>query len=276
MESSITVSTDREVASLRPSPDGKVVWAVVEGCPGLRVRVTAGRKGASKAFCYRYRAPDGRQEMKVIGHYQIPGFGLREARAQWRELREIRETHGYVKTYVAQERAQNVAAIEATTKQTDRDAYTVAVLAREFVDFQSAKIKTWRETQRNLNVYVLPEIGDRPANGVRRKDVLEILDGLTRKGNTVTANRVLAAARAMFNWAIQREKAAIESNPCIAIKPQKEQARERALSDVELRRLLVNAPDSTLTSDERDLLDFILLTACRLSEATGARLTAPG
>ena len=108
---------------------------------------------------------------------------------------------------------------------------------------------------------------------IRRRDVLEILDGLTRKGNLVTANRVLAAVRAMFNFAIQREKSDIEANPCTAIKPQREQARERSLSDVELRRLLVNAPDSTLTSDERDVLEFILLTACRVSEAAGARLS---
>ena len=95
MKASLVVSTDREIAALKPDPDGRVIWAVVESCPGLRVKVTQGRKGASKAFCYRYKTPDDRLELKVIGQYQIPGFGLKEARATWRELREIRETHGY-------------------------------------------------------------------------------------------------------------------------------------------------------------------------------------
>lgn len=85
--------------------------------------------------------------------------------------------------------------------------------AREFVDFQSTQIKTWRELQRNLNVYVIPKIRNRPAHSVRRKDVLGSLDGLTREGHPATANRVLVAVRAAYNWAIQREKHEIVVNP---------------------------------------------------------------
>ena len=88
----------------------------------------------------------------------------------------------------------------------------------------------------------------------------------------MTANRVLAAVSKMFNWAVQRDQLGVEFNPCASIEKQKEQSRERFLSDVELRRLFVRLPDSTLNHDERDLLEFILLTGCRLSEAVGARL----
>lgn len=195
---------------------------------------------------------------------------MKDARTRWRELRKIRKTHGFVKEVLAQERAANVAAIEATTTQTERDKYTVAKLAEEFVEHQSTRIKTWRKTQSNLQVYVLPHLADRPAHAVRRRDVLDVLDALTRDGKKVTANRVLAALRAMYTWAIQREKHGIEANPCAAIKPPKERARERALSDVELRRLFANLPATSLGDDERDLLTFILLTGCRLSEAAGA------
>lgn len=268
MKDSKSVSTDREIAGLKAT--ARPYWVTVTGYPGLRIKVSEGRKGTARAFAYRYKAPDGRQELKMIGRYDPPHFGLAEAREKWRELRGIREQHGYVKAVLAQERAANVAAIQADATQSARDTYTVATLAGEFVEHQSARIKTWRKTQSNLSVYVLPHLGDRPAHAVRRRDVLEVLDALTRKRNGVTANRVLAAVRAMYNWAIQREKHGIESNPCTAIKPQREQPRERMLSDVELRRLLANMP-AALQDDERDLLTFILLTGCRLSEAAAAR-----
>lgn len=268
MRDSKSISTDREIAGLKAT--ARPYWVTVTGYPGLRIKVSEGRKGTARAFAYRYKAPDGRQELKMIGRYDPPRFGLAEARETWRELRGIREQHGYVKAVLAQERAANVAAIEATTTQTERDAYTVAKLAGEFVEHQSKRIKTWRKTQSNLQVYALPRLGDRPAHAVRRRDVLEVLDALTQDGKKVTANRVLAALRAMYNWAIQREKHGIESNPCTAIKPPKERARERTLSDVELRRLFANLPATSLGDDERDLLTFILLTGCRLSEAAGA------
>jgi len=112
-----------------------------------------------------------------------------------------------------------------------------------------------------------------PAADVRRKDVMPVLDTLRREDKTVTSNRVLAAIRAMYNWAIQRETHDIEHNPCIGIKPKKESARERFLADAELTRLFKNMGKTALTADECDLIEFILLTGCRLSEAAGAPLS---
>ena len=44
MKASLVVSTDREIAALKPDPDGRVIWAVVESCPGLRVKVGCRRR----------------------------------------------------------------------------------------------------------------------------------------------------------------------------------------------------------------------------------------
>jgi len=262
-----SVSTDRQVAALKPA--AVRYFRTVAGCPGLRIAVS---RSGQRTFFYRTRLEDGRLQQQKIGQYHPQEFGLREARARWRELRDIRETHGVVREKIKSDRAKRRAELLAAAATTERDAYTVRVLAQEFIDHQSATIKTWRKTRSNLDVYVLPHIGERPAHSIRRADVLAILDTLARAGLIVTSNRVLAAVRAMFNWAIQREKPGIEANPCTAIKPQKEHGRERALSDVELRRLYTNMPDSTLTADERDLIEFILLTGCRLTEACAAPL----
>lgn len=264
------ISTDKQLGALKP--EARPYFATVDGCPGLRVKVAESAKGTLRTFLYRYRAPDGRLEQKSIGHYDPPHFGLKDARERWRAFKDIRETHGHVREYVEQERAKNVAELKAAAQATERDGYTVAKLARDFVDHQSGRIATWKKTDANLRNYVLPHIGDLPAHAVRRRDVLAILDGLVRTDLTVTANRVLAAIRAMFNWAIQHEKHGLEMNPCVGIKPSKEVPRERVLGDVELRRLLLALPDSPLTLDERDLLEFLLLTACRLSEAAAAPL----
>lgn len=270
MGTKTSVSTDRQIAALKARD--AVYWVTVESHPGLRVKVTKGRTGTTRTFAYRYRAPDGRQELKMIGAYEPPHFGLAEARAKWRELRDIRAQHGYVKAVLEQERAANVAAIEATTAQGARDAYTVRKLAEAFVDHQSTQIKTWKKTKANLDLYVLPELGDVPAGEVSRKDVTAVLDTLRRAGKNTTANRTLAALRAAYNWAIEREKPGIEFNPCAAVKPTRETPRERRLSDVEIARVFKHFPDTDLTDDERDLLEFILLTACRLSEAAGASM----
>ena len=264
------ITNDRQIQSLKA--EAKPYFVAVSQCPGLRIKVHKGPAALVRTFLYRYRTPDGKLEQKVIGKYQPPQFGLQEARAKWREYRDIREEYGSVRKQVAVTQAENFAKLRATLEQSEKDTFTVAKLAREFIDFQSARIKTWRKTESNLNAYVIPHLGMLPAHGIRRSDVTDVLDKLTGRGLNVTANRVLAAVSKMFNWAVQRDKPGIEFNPCASIEKQKEQSRERFLSDVELRRLFVHLPDSTLKHDERDLLEFILLTGCRLSEAVGARV----
>lgn len=67
--------------------------------------------------------------------------------------------------------------------------------------------------------------------------MLEILDDAIDRGANYRANRILAALRKLFNWCVER--GILESNPVWRVKaPTKEIARDRVLSDLELRRII--------------------------------------
>ena len=96
------------------------------------------------------------------------------------------------------------------------------------------------ETRRNFENHVLPAWKGRAFGSISRRDVITMLDGVAagssgklRKGGPIAANRVLAATRAMFSWAIRRD--IVQVNPCSLVElPGQETKRQRTLLDAEL------------------------------------------
>ena len=271
------IPTDKQIAALKPDP--KVYEVAIAGSPGLRVVVAPkvaeqGARRATKTFYYRYRKPKeiskdkvrGDLENMVIGTYPHP-MSLADAGDEWERLRDVKKSHGLPKAHEAKQRAENLETLTAAAVKQGDDAYTVAVLVSEFATYQAGKIRSWAEQERCLKKYVVPTLGEHAARCVRRGAVTEVLDALRAEDKNVQANRVLAHLRSAYNWALEREKGGIQLNPCTGIKKAKETARERVLENTEIRQLLKNLPDSTLTTAEQDLLRFILLTGARLSEA---------
>jgi integrase len=95
---------------------------------------------------------------------------------------------------------------------------------------------TAKEVSRILNVNALPVWRGRNIHNITRSDIIELLDEMIDRGASVSANRTLAVVRRMFNWCIERNL--ITSSPCERISaPTTEKARDRILSDEELRAL---------------------------------------
>ena len=123
------------------------------------------------------------------------------------------------------------------------------------------------ETERLLKVEVLPHMGERPVSSVLRSEVVSLLDRLAA-GKPVLANRVLAALRAMFNWAVRRDMLVV--SPCAGLQPPgKETARDRVLSDEEVSLIwggcdAVGPPYGTLVK-------LLLVTGQRLNEVAQMR-----
>jgi integrase len=108
-----------------------------------------------------------------------------------------------------------------------------------------------QETRRNFDLHVLPKWKDRAIGSITRRDVIELLDGIVdggakvkdaegktkvTRGGPIAANRVLAAVRALFNWALRRGM--IETTPAALVeRPGEETRRERTLSADELRAI---------------------------------------
>jgi integrase len=103
--------------------------------------------------------------------------------------------------------------------------------------------------RRNFDNHVMPRWRERDISSITRRDVIELLDaivdggtkvkqedGTTKhvKGGPIAANRVLAAVRTLFNWALRR--GIIEATPAALVeRPGEETRRERTLTADELR-----------------------------------------
>ena len=112
--------------------------------------------------------------------------------------------------------------------------------------------------------HVVPILGDRPANSVRRADIVELMDDLQhRKGLRQQVNRTRSALSAMFRYAIEREY--VDTNPVAGTRSRKlETDRQRTLSDEELRAIWL-ALDA-MPDPGRSFVRALILTGARHSE----------
>lgn len=187
----------------------------------------------------------------------LPGFGLRVSEGGHKAWvlfyrlggRQRRCTLGSLATYpkveTARDRARHllqqvergVDPAGEKTARPERQPDTIETVAEQFVaKYCRPKNRSWKDTERVLRLHVLPRWAGREAASIGRRDVLDLLDALVDRGHPIVANRVLAAVRKMFSWAVERD--IVPASPVTNVKaPGKETERERVLSDEELSRL---------------------------------------
>ena len=136
------------------------------------------------------------------------------------------------------------------------------------------------ETRRNIENHALPTWRERPLDAITRRDVIALLDRVAtvadgqaapvgrRKGGPIAANRVLAALRSTFNWAIRRDL--VQANPCALVEPPgQETERERTLSPGEI--VAVWRALDAAGYPFGNYLQVLLLTGQRRTEVAGMR-----
>ena len=158
--------------------------------PQLALRVTA---NGSKSFVLRTRVRgSGRQVRITLGEY--PATTLSEARDAAREALNAARRG----TNPNEEKKRQA----DTLKQQQADS--IKAVSDDFIKRYAKKRgnKTWRETQRILEKYVIPRWGSRPISEIRKADVVQLLDYVEDHHGFYMANRTLAAVRKMFNWAL--------------------------------------------------------------------------
>jgi integrase len=147
--------------------------------------------------------------------------------------------------------------------------------------FKGNKLRSGAWRYGVLERLVYKAIGNRPIGDIRRSEIVALLDKIEAgdltddnhdpiKGGPVMADQTLAVIRKIMNWWATRSDDF--RSPIVRgmarTKP-RERARERTLTDDELRAVWNTAEDSE-GSFER-LIQFLLLTAARRNE--GARMT---
>jgi integrase len=227
---------------------------------------------------------------------QLPGFGLRiseSGRKTWVALyrvggKLVRETIGTAalipNVAEARERArQSMQKAQAgqnpVVERRERERATIAAAEKLADNFRAVadryveryakkntKPTTWMELKRQLEVDVFPKWANRSIASITRQDVSELLDGITDRGSPVQANRTLARLKTLFKWVVDEELVA--SDPTARVRKMvKETARDRALSDDEIR--LFWAGCDKLGWPFGPMFKLLLLTAQRRDEVGG-------
>jgi integrase len=238
--------TARFVDSIKPTR-GKRVEYFDEDVPGLALRVTE-RGAKSWTVLYRHR---GRLRRLTLGSVDV----LTLANARERARDEL---------YAASKGAD-----PATVKQEGRKAETIGDLADLYIEkWARPRKRSWKADRNLLDRKVLPKWRHRAIVDIKRADVRQLVEGVAEAGAPIVANRVAALLSKLFSFALERDL--IEVSPAVRIRrPGREQARDRVLTDDELR-LLWGAWDA-LSPPMAAFYRLRLLTAQRGGEVGSMR-----
>jgi hypothetical protein len=121
----------------------------------------------------------------------------------------------------------------AAERKAERLTGSFADLAAQYVTLHARKHnKSWKQAERLVARNLLPRWGKLKATAITRTDVRAMM---VRIDAPIVANQTLAAASAIFSWAIKQEIVAV--NPCHGVDRNPTTDRERVLSDAELALL---------------------------------------
>lgn len=215
------VLTDKAIERLRGTGERQVVFDAA--CRGFHVVVSA---DGVKSYAVMGRDKEGRQVWRTI--CRVGEKPLADAR-QLAEAGRDRIRAGLV--------AKGAPLFPVETPPAPPKTF-----ADEVENFLKREVRGKRrsaaEVERLFNVCILPAWKDKALSAIRRGDVTELLDKIEDERGATTADRCLAAARRLFNWAVTRDDKLL--SPVVKgmarTKPA-ERARARVLSDDEIRLL---------------------------------------
>jgi integrase len=255
--------TARTVEAARPPASGRLEL-FDEDLPGFCIRVTPNDR---RTACVFYRL-GSRLRRATLG--TLPPLSLADARLLAREaLRDAALGHD-----------------PASAKREAREALTVAVLVRDYIEAGTGhrSAATNGDYRRTLKAALQGSpIGLQAAGQVARGELRAFLEAIARK-TPIRANRILALVRAAFRWGLREEL--IERDPTAGLpRPRPERPRERVLSDDEVKKLwetldaiAAGASDPVLSNGKKaprlvlaGAVKLLLLLGTRRSETLNMR-----
>jgi integrase len=147
---------------------------------------------------------------------------------------------------------------------------TVAAVIQEYLKREATGLRTGERRRRMLENLVVPELGGRPINEVRRSEVVRLFDRIEEHHGKSTADNTLTVLRRVMNWhATRTDDFRTPIIRGMARLKAKDRVRTRILSDGELRAVITTAEADG--SPFALLVLFLLYTAARRNEAVGLR-----
>jgi integrase len=145
-----------------------------------------------------------------------------------------------------------------------RATETFGVLLPRFLGHQRARLKprSYVETERHLQRHVKALHGS-PIEAITRRTIAGPLAAIEKHNGPAARNRVRASLSAYFTWAAK--EGYVDANPIAFTNKAEEKARERVLSDEELRIVWLATDDSQFGA----IVKLLMLTGARRSEIGG-------
>jgi integrase len=254
--------TEAKIERTKPPEKGERVELRDTQVPGLGLRI-GGRRRVWFVVVFLQR-PEGPQRIKLtLGEY--PAVSVEKARELAVDARRLAEE------------GENPAQLQQAKKaaKTEAQRNTFASVRNEFLDKYRGRQqrrpapRTLAELKRVLESDLFAAWEERALAKITRRDVLDVLDVLTKRGAEVMANRALAYLHLLFGWAVDR--GIIETDPAERVKkPGAERSRERVLSVEELRAIWHGtAPEPGELFGP--IVRLLLLTGQRRAEVAGMR-----
>jgi integrase len=219
--------------------------------PGLLLRVTP---HGTKSWAYLYRRKtDGRRRMLTLGAF--PDMGLKDARM----------------AMVDRRKAINDGLDPAGEVQELKKVETVNEMLDRFITDYTIPGPRWKaEMARIFAKDFRPAIGRLKITDVKRTHILAVCNAIKdRGGKGVSANHALASIRKAFSWAVS--EGYLDSSPARDIPRRvKPEARERALSESEIRAFWTGLDSAPMTAGVKLALRIALTTGQRIGEVVSA------
>jgi integrase len=153
----------------------------------------------------------------------------------------------------------------AAEKKAERSNGTFEELATRYVEEHAKRRnRSWKQADALVRRHLLPRWGKLQAASITRNDVKAAKTSITAP---IVANQTLAAASAVFAWAIREGIVAV--NPCARVERNKTKSRERVLSDSEVPKFWAAFDNAGLVAGTA--LKMILLTGQRPGEVAHMR-----
>jgi integrase len=151
-------------------------------------------------------------------------------------------------------------------RKAKRMAGTFAEVADRYVnEYAKRRNKSWKQPDALVRKHLLPAWAKLSVKAITRSDVRTMMGRIT---SPITANQTLAAASAIFSWAMKQE--IVTTNPCRGVERNETKSRERVLTDAEIPLFWSAFNDAGLVRSSA--LKVLLLTGQRPGEVAHMRL----
>ena len=247
--------TAKTIENIKPKahrfevPDG--------GCRGLYLVVQPSSGHKSWAVRYRFNNKPRKLTLEGVGSLAAARKAATDA------LHDLEQKiDPAAKKFDAKAAAEKAAA--------ERAADTVEWLATQFIERHVRKLRpaTQRQIEHVLDHTVLPAWSGRSVHDIRRRDCIDLIDGVAAERGAIAANRQQAWVAKFFNWLVARD--VITASPMAGLpRPSKEHPRERVLGDGEIKDLWDAC--EAIGDPRGAFVRTLLLTGQRRSEVAGMR-----